>query len=60
MTQLVIYLIAGEIVILLLLRPILLWYFKVTKVISLLSSIDASMKCLPAVRTEANRLRRVG
>jgi len=60
MTQLVIYLIAGEILLLLLLRPVILWYFRVTQAIRLLQSIDKSLKCLPAVRTDAQRIRRTG
>jgi hypothetical protein len=59
MLQLAAQLIALQIVVLLLIRPLLLWYFRITTLIDLLSSIDSSMKCLPAVRTEAARLKRV-
>ena len=59
MLNLAISLIAAEVLILLLLRPILLWYFKVNQHLALLRSIDQSLKCLPAVRTEKERLRRV-
>ena len=60
MTQLVIYLIAGEILILLVLRPILLWYLKVNQALRLLQSIDRSLKLLPAVRVDANKRRMAG
>ena len=60
MLNLAISLIAGEVLILLLLRPLLLWYLKIPQALKLLASIDQSLKCLPAVRTEKERLRRVG
>lgn len=60
MTQLVIYLLAGEIVILLLLRPVILWYFRVSQAVKLLQSIDRSLKLLPAVRVDANKRRIAG
>ena len=59
MLQLAAQLIAAQVVILLLLRPLILWYFRVNDVVRLLISIDQSLKCLPAVRTESQRLRRV-
>lgn len=59
MLNLAIGLIAAEVTILLLLRAPILWYFKVNQHLALLRSIDQSLKCLPAVRTEAQRLRRV-
>lgn len=59
MLKLAISLIAGEVLILLLLRGPLLWYQKVNQGLQLLRSIDQSLKCLPAVRTEAQRLRKV-
>lgn len=60
MMQLATYLVVAEIVLLLLLRPVILWYFRVTQAIRLLQSIDKSLKCLPAVRTDAQRIRRAG
>jgi hypothetical protein len=58
MFQFAAQLIALQIVVLLLIRPLLLWYFKINQVVSLLASMDASLKCLPAVRTESQRLKR--
>jgi hypothetical protein len=47
-----------ELALLLLLRPILLWYLKINKALRLLASIDASLKCLPAVQASRKRMRR--
>ena len=58
MLQLAAQLIALQIVVLLLIRPLLLWYFRINDLRTILLSIDASLKCLPAVRTESARLRR--
>lgn len=58
MLQLAAQLIALQIVILLLIRPLLLWYFRINDLAKLLQSIDRSLKCLPAVRTEAVRIKR--
>jgi len=60
MLKFAIQLILSEILLLLLLRPLLLWYLKVNQALNLLRSIDSSLKCLPAVRTEAQRIRRAG
>jgi hypothetical protein len=60
MLKFAIQLIGSEILLLLLLRPLLLWYLKINQALSLLRSIDSSLKCLPAVRTEAQRIRRAG
>jgi hypothetical protein len=59
MLQMAATLLAVQLTILLLLRPLILWYFRVNDVVRLLISIDQSLKCLPAVRTESARLRRV-
>ena len=58
MLQLAAQLIALQIVVLLLIRPLLLWYFRINELRAILLSIDASLKCLPAVRTESQRLKR--
>jgi len=50
MMQLALQMVLLQVIVLLLLRPILLWYFKVNQAMKLLASIDQSMKCLPAVR----------
>ena len=60
MTQLMIHFIPAEILFLLLLRPILLWYLKVNQAIRLLQSIDRSLKLLPAVRVDAHKRRMAG
>lgn len=60
MLQLALQLIALQILFLLAMRPLLLWYLKVNQALNLLRSIDSSLKCLPAVRTEAQRIRRAG
>jgi hypothetical protein len=59
MLQLALQMIALQAVILLLIRPILLWYFKVNQALRILRSIDASLKCLPAVKERNQRLRKV-
>lgn len=59
MLQLAAQLIALQIVILLLIRPLLLWYFKINDLAKLLQSIDRSLKCLPAVKEKHARLRKV-
>jgi hypothetical protein len=58
MMQLAAQLIAAEVVILILLRPLILWYFGLSSMRKTLESIDRSLKCLPAVRTESQRLRK--
>lgn len=60
MLQLALKLIGLQILFLLMMRPLLLWYLKINQALSLLRSIDSSLKCLPAVRTEAQRIRRAG
>jgi len=59
MIQLALQMLLVQVTILLLLRPLLLWYLKMNQALKLLSSIDSSLKCLPAVQEEARRLRRV-
>ena len=54
MLQLAAQLIALQIVVLLLIRPLLLWYFRINELRTILLSIDASLKCLPAVRDRAS------
>jgi len=60
MLQLAVQLIGLQILFLLVMRPLLLWYLKINQALTLLRSIDSSLKCLPAVRTEAQRIRRAG
>jgi hypothetical protein len=48
--QLALQILAVQVLILLALRPLILWYLKINPAVKLLESIDASLKCLPAVR----------
>lgn len=50
MLNLAIGILAGQITLLLVMRPILLWYLKINRAVKALESIDQSLKCLPAVR----------
>lgn len=58
MLQLALTLLLTQAVILLLLRPLILWYLKLNQAVKLLASIDASLKCLPAVKND--RLAKLG
>ena len=58
MLQLAAQLIALQIVVLLLIRPLLLWYFRINELRAILLSIDASLKCLPAVKDHARGVAR--
>lgn len=58
MLQLALTLLLTQAAILLLLRPLILWYFRLSRMTRALESIDASLKCLPAVKNE--RLARLG
>ena len=40
-------------------RPLLRWYFGINQVIESLENIDASLRCLPAVREARARARKV-
>lgn len=50
MNQLLLGIILGQIAILLVLRPLVLWYFKLNRIATTLESIDLSLKQLPAVQ----------
>ena len=60
MLELAVKLIAAELVLLLILRPVIWWYFGLSRAIRALESIDSSLKCLPAVRVRDERIRRAG
>ncbi len=47
MLQLALTLLLTQALILLLIRPLLLWYLKINRAVKTLESIDASLKCLP-------------
>ena len=58
MLNLVLTMLALEVLSLLLLRPLLMWYLKINRALRLLQSIDQSLKVLPAVREYHARLRK--
>lgn len=58
MLQLASTMLLVELVLLLLLRPILLWYLRVNQALKLLASIDRSLKCLPAVERSRPPMRK--
>jgi hypothetical protein len=58
MMQLVMTMLAVQGVVLLILRPIVWWYFGIGRAIRALESVDSSLKCLPAVREIRSSLRR--
>lgn len=58
MLQLAMTMLATQAIILLLLRPVILWYLRINHLRAILLSIDASLKCLPAVRDQRTRPRR--
>jgi hypothetical protein len=51
---------AAWLVLMLLGRKFVWWYFGIGRAVRALESIDASLKCLPAVRDRGSRLRRAG
>ena len=59
MMQFALQLIALEVIALILLRPVILWYLGTRETTRLLRSIDKSLKLLPGVRDARARLRRV-
>ncbi len=59
MLKLVIYLLIAQVGLILLAREFLLWYLKINRALEILRSIDASLKCLPAVRETRARMRKV-
>ena len=50
MNPLLLGILVGQIAILLVLRPVVLWYFKLNQITKTLESIDLSLKQLPAVQ----------
>jgi hypothetical protein len=59
MPQLILTLGAVWLVLMLIGRRFVWWYFGIGRAIRALESIDSSLKCLPAVRVRDERLRRV-
>lgn len=49
----------GGIILFLLTRMFWLWYFGMSEVHELLRSIDASLKCLPVVQEQEQRMKRI-
>lgn len=60
MLELAVKLIVAQVVLLLIGRSFIWWYFGISRAIRALEAIDASLRCLPAVRTERERIRRAG
>ena len=58
MLKLAIYLILGQVALILAMREFLLWYLKINRALEILRSIDASLRCLPAVRETEERRER--
>jgi hypothetical protein len=54
-STLIVIVIVGQLVAMLLFRWIIWWYFGIDRAIAALESIDASLKCLPAVKSDASR-----
>ncbi len=50
MTNLLLDAVAAAVLVVLLLRPVILWYFGISRIIKHLASIDVSLRQLPAVR----------
>jgi|HubBroStandDraft_2_1064218.scaffolds.fasta_scaffold167392_2 hypothetical protein len=60
MLELAVILIAAELVLLLILRPVIWWYLGLSRAIRALESIASSLECLPCVRVRDERNRRAG
>jgi hypothetical protein len=52
MLQIVLILLGTQGLMLLLLRPLILWYFKINRAVKALESIDQSLQYLPAVQNQ--------
>ena len=52
MLKLLIYLLIAQVGLILAARKFLLWYLKINPMLATLRSIDASLKCLPAVKRD--------
>ena len=59
MLTLALEILAIQLLLLLLLRPLLLWYLKVSRIVKALESIDESLSYLPIVRQERVRRNRI-
>ena len=58
MLNLVATMLTVQVILLLLLRPLVLWYLKVNDRLLVLRSIDESLKCLPGVAAARAQMRR--
>ena len=52
MLELALTLLLTQVLVLLLIRPLICWYLKINRMVKALESIDASLKCLPAVKND--------
>lgn len=59
MLTLALEIIGLQILVLLLLRPLVLWYLGISRAVKALESIDESLSYLPAVRVERTRRNRI-
>ena len=59
MLKLAIYLILGQVALILAMREFLLWYLKINRALEILRSIDASLRCLPGVQQRRGPMRKV-
>ena len=59
MYQIILTVIGLQLLVLCLIRPLVWWYFGISRAVRALESIDASLKLLPAVRDHKAKLRRV-
>lgn len=55
MIQEALILLAVQLLFLILIRPLVLWYFKINRVTKLLASIDLSLQQLPVVKASQQR-----
>jgi hypothetical protein len=60
MLQPVLEIIAAQIVLLLIFRPLILWYFRLNRITKTLESIDLSLKQLPAVQAYQAKISQAG
>jgi len=60
MSPLIPELFLAQLVVLLLLRPVVLWYFRLNRIAKTLESIDESLKQLPAVQAYRTKISSAG
>jgi hypothetical protein len=58
MLKLLLFMVIVQVALSLIVRPLIWWYFGINRAIRRLEDIDASLRCLPAVREARYRARR--